>query len=43
MYQKLTNLVAGANSCSAMETETIQKNEACPKSRMSRGNLTKYI
>jgi hypothetical protein len=39
MYQKLTNSVADAISCSAMESETIQKNGACPKSRMSRGNL----
>jgi len=31
MYQELTNSVAGANNCSAMESETIQKNEVSPK------------
>jgi hypothetical protein len=40
--RKFTKTVAGANSCSAMESETISKNEASPKSQMSRGNIKKY-
>jgi hypothetical protein len=41
MYQKLTNSVAGAHSCSAMETETIQKNEVSLKDLIrSKRNLT---
>jgi hypothetical protein len=39
MCQKITKTVASANSCSAMEAETIQKNGASLKSRMSRVNF----
>jgi hypothetical protein len=31
--------MAGANLCSAMEAETIQKNAVSPKNRMSRRKL----
>ena len=37
MLQRFSKTEATANS-SAMEPETIQKNEASPKSLMSRGN-----
>jgi len=30
-----------ANYCGAMEADPISKNEASPKSHMSRGNITK--
>jgi hypothetical protein len=45
MYQELTNSVAGANSCSAMEPETIQKNGVSPKDliRSRRNKLKKNI
>jgi hypothetical protein len=36
MIKKVNQQVAGANNCSAMETETIQKNGASPKSQTSR-------
>jgi hypothetical protein len=39
MYQKVKKEVASANSCVAMETETIQKNGASPKSHTSRRNF----
>jgi hypothetical protein len=39
MYQKNVNSVAGANSCSAMEAEPIQKNRTNPKSLLSKENL----
>jgi outer membrane protein X len=43
MYQKITNPVAGADSCSAMEPETISKNGASPKSLTSKRNLMKIV
>jgi hypothetical protein len=39
MYQNSKRTVAAANSCSAMEPETIQKNGASPKSHTIRGNF----
>ena len=36
-------IVAGAGNSRAMEAETIQKNEASPKSHMSRGNFLRNI
>ena len=39
MYQIFKKSEAVANRCNAMETETILKNEASPKSLMSRGNF----
>jgi hypothetical protein len=39
MYQDLNKSTALANSYSAMEPETIQKNGASPKSQTSRGNF----
>jgi hypothetical protein len=39
MYQKIKNLVVSANTCSAMEPETIQKNGASPKSQTIRTNF----
>ena len=35
--------VAGAGNSRAMETETIQKNGASPKSHTSRGNYKIYL
>ena len=39
MYQKVTKSKGIAVRCGTMETETIQKNEASPKSHTSRGNI----
>jgi len=39
MYQKVTKSKTIADRRGTMETETIQKNEASPKSQTSRGNL----
>jgi len=39
MLHILQNSVADANSCSAMEADTILKNRRSPKSQTSRGNL----
>ena len=41
MSKNLFNLLAGADSCSAMEAETIQKNAVSPKNLRSRRNLLK--
>jgi len=41
MYQCLKTKEAVANQGGAMETETISKNGANPKSHTSRGNIVK--
>jgi len=43
MYHDFTKTVANTNESYTMEAETIQKNEASPKSQMSRENFLNIL